>query len=170
MNILELLTEDEVEVAATLGAEYLVETVSPVDTHHTDHRQIDAHTGAGRTLEVERREFFDVGPRITAFDKRKTVDCGARLQHEREVELHAEARVGVTVLGPRRERAVVVTAQGDGLLCVAVAARHTVATDVEGFERRLQIFVITAEKSDVGTRHQHECPFAFGIRQRREGS
>ena len=35
------MSQDEVELAAAvlLGTEYLVETVGPVDTHHTNHRQ-----------------------------------------------------------------------------------------------------------------------------------
>jgi len=47
---LELLSEDEVEVASTtllgtaLIGEHLVETVSPVDTHQSDHRQEDTYT------------------------------------------------------------------------------------------------------------------------------
>ena len=40
---LEFLTEHEVEVAATLGAKHLVEAIAPVDTHHTQHRNEDAH-------------------------------------------------------------------------------------------------------------------------------
>lgn len=35
---LELLSEDEVELAAALLPEHSVKTVSPVDTHEADHR------------------------------------------------------------------------------------------------------------------------------------
>ena len=47
-HCLELLSEDEVEVAAATGVigAGTVETVSPVDTHQTDHRQEDTHTQA----------------------------------------------------------------------------------------------------------------------------
>ena len=41
---LELLTEDEVELTATLCTEDLIETVGPVDTHQTDHREEDTYT------------------------------------------------------------------------------------------------------------------------------
>ena len=64
---LEFLTEDEVEVASAFLSKHFVETVCPVDTHHTDHRQIDAHTGSGGTLEVERRHVLHVGPCVSAF-------------------------------------------------------------------------------------------------------
>ena len=55
LNRLELLSEDEVELAAALGrvAVGAVETVSPVDTHQTNHRQEDAHTETCRALDVE---------------------------------------------------------------------------------------------------------------------
>ena len=69
MNILELLTEDEVEVAATLGTEYLVETIGPVDTHQAHHRQVDAYTKASTALHVERIELLGFGPSITSLDK-----------------------------------------------------------------------------------------------------
>ena len=123
MKQLEFLTQYEVESASAcaLVAKYFVETVCPVDTHHTDHRQIDAHTGSGGTLEVERRHVLHVGPCVSAFKEGETVDCGAWLQHEREVELGGETRVCVAVArAPWREHTIVVSTQSDGLLCVAV--------------------------------------------------
>ena len=55
LNCLELLSENEVELTATLGGACIgtVETVSPVDTHQTDHRQEDAHADTCRALDVE---------------------------------------------------------------------------------------------------------------------
>ena len=43
---LELLSEDKVEVAATFLTTYVgtVETVGPIDTHQTHHRQENTHT------------------------------------------------------------------------------------------------------------------------------
>ena len=38
---LKLLSKDEVELAAALCTKYLVEAVSPVDTHHTHHWEVD---------------------------------------------------------------------------------------------------------------------------------
>mgnify|MGYP001789150547 CR=1 FL=1 len=40
---LKLLSKDKVELAATLCTKYLVETISPVDTHHTHHWEVDTH-------------------------------------------------------------------------------------------------------------------------------
>ena len=56
---LEFLSEDEVEVRSALGSVDLVETVGPVDTHHADHREVDADTDSGASLEFEGREVFD---------------------------------------------------------------------------------------------------------------
>ena len=52
MKQLEFLTQYEVESASAcaLVAKYFVETVCPVDTHHTDHREEDADTYTGRTF------------------------------------------------------------------------------------------------------------------------
>ena len=66
---LKFLTQDEVEVASTAFALYLVETVGPVDTHQTNHRQEDAHTHTGRTFQLEGVEILELGPGITALDK-----------------------------------------------------------------------------------------------------
>ena len=103
------------EVAAAFLAEYLVETVGPVDTHHSDHWEEDADAGAGRALEVKWREVFNRGPGITAFGEYQTVDSGGGLQHEGEVQLHTQAGVGITLAAPWCERTVFITAQGYGL-------------------------------------------------------
>ena len=74
---LEFLSQHEVEIAATLLAEDLVETITPVNTHHTDHGQEDACTDTCRTLDVKRVEVTNMGPCITALDKDERVDGGA---------------------------------------------------------------------------------------------
>ena len=120
---LEFLTEDEVEVRAAFGSVDLVETVSPVDTHHADHREIDADTGTGAALELEGREVLDGSPGITSFDECQTVDGGGGLEHEGEVEFHTEAGVGIAaaeLIGG--QLTVIVTAEGDGLLSVGIRA------------------------------------------------
>ncbi len=77
LNIgLEFLSEDKVELAAAFLAEHLVETVGPVDTHHADHRQIDADTGTGAALEVKRCEALDIGPGVTCLNECQAVDGG----------------------------------------------------------------------------------------------
>ena len=44
---LELLSKDKVYLTATSFVEYFIETIRPVDTHHTDHREEDADTDTG---------------------------------------------------------------------------------------------------------------------------
>jgi hypothetical protein len=75
VSLLELLTQDEVELASALCSVNLVESVSPVDTHHTNHWQEDAHTYAGRTLHVEWVELVYCCPSVTALGKGKAVDA-----------------------------------------------------------------------------------------------
>ena len=69
MKQLEFLTQYEVEMTTTgtAATEYFIETVSPVDTHHTNHRKEDTYTDTGRTFQVERIEFIDIVPCITGF-------------------------------------------------------------------------------------------------------
>ena len=52
MKQLEFLTQYEVEMTTTgtAATEYFIETVSPVDTHHTNHRQEDTYTDTGLNL------------------------------------------------------------------------------------------------------------------------
>ena len=52
MKQLEFLTQYEVEMTTTgtAATEYFIETVSPVDTHHTNHRKEDTYTDTGRTF------------------------------------------------------------------------------------------------------------------------
>ena len=71
MKQLEFLTQYEVESASAcaLVAKYFVETVCPVDTHHTDHREEDADTYTGRTFQVERIEVLHIMPCITGFQE-----------------------------------------------------------------------------------------------------
>ena len=104
-NLSELLSENEVELAsATLhgailiaGAD-LVETVGPVNTHQTHHRQEDTDTDTCGTLHVEGIEVLGFGPRVTAFQESQTVDGGIT-QEERVTQLQREAVVGVGVVG-----------------------------------------------------------------------
>ena len=80
---LELLSEDEVELGASdVRSEAIgtVETVSPVDTHQSNHRQEDADTDASRTLDVEGVEVARLRPGITAFEESESVDGGVAEQ------------------------------------------------------------------------------------------
>ena len=117
---LELLSENEVEMAAAAAPEHLVESVAPVDAHQSDHRQEDAYSGSGRPLEIERREVLDIGPGVACLKECKAINRGGGLQHEREVELHSETGVGIAIVTPWSKRAVVVSAERHGLGSIAV--------------------------------------------------
>ena len=53
---------------------YFIETISPVDTHQTDHREEDTNADTGRTFQLERVEIFQISPGITRFDEYQTID------------------------------------------------------------------------------------------------
>jgi len=124
-----------VELASSLAAEYGVETVGPVDTHHTHHRQIDAQTGTGAAFELERREIAHRSPGIAALCKHQSVDCGGGLKHEREVQLHTETRISIAVFAVGSQRTVVVTAQRYCLGGVGILSAHAVTAHIERLER-----------------------------------
>ena len=60
-------------MASAPFALYLVETVGPVDTHQTNHRQEDAHTHTGRPLQREGVKVFELSPGITCNSMEKRV-------------------------------------------------------------------------------------------------
>ena len=72
---LELLSEDKVELASALTAVVvLVETVSPVDTHQADHRQLDTYTATCRAFHLDRIELAGLCPGVTALYEGQSVD------------------------------------------------------------------------------------------------
>ena len=71
---LKLLSKDKVELAATLCTKYLVETISPVDTHHTHHWEEDTNTKTSRTLHVKWIELACLCPCITSLYESKTIN------------------------------------------------------------------------------------------------
>ena len=105
---------------------HLVETVSPVDTHQTNHRQVEADAHTGRTFHVERVEVLRVVPCITSLSEGHTIDGGVT-QQERIANLESQTVVGIgirtaaTTLASCRigERSVFVTTESDGLFCIA---------------------------------------------------
>ena len=64
------------EVAAAALAEDTVETVGPVDTHQTHHRQLYTHTGTGATLEFEGIELAHRCPCVAGLEEGQGVDGG----------------------------------------------------------------------------------------------
>ena len=71
---LKLLSKDKVELAATLCTKYLVETISPVDTHHTHHWEEDTNTKTSRTLHVKWIELACLCPCVTSLYESKTIN------------------------------------------------------------------------------------------------
>ena len=122
-NFLKFLTDNEVEVATTslIVSIRTVETVSPVDTHQTDHREEDTDTDTGRTLQLERIEIFQISPSITRFHEYQTVDRRRRFQQERIAQLHRQTGVSVTigiVTTVTGNTTVLVTSQTDRFGCI----------------------------------------------------
>ena len=76
-------------LAAAPFVEHFVETICPVDAHHTYHRQEDAHPDTGRPLQLEGIEVFHAHPRVTRFDKSEGINGGGGLQQYREVSMAA---------------------------------------------------------------------------------
>ena len=97
--------------AAALAKVVAVETVGPVHTEHTHHRQIDAQTGTGAAFDLERLKIAHRSTGIADLFKNQSVDCGGGLKHEREVQLHTETRISIAVFAVGSQRTVVVTAQ-----------------------------------------------------------
>ena len=160
------------ELAAAVDG--IVETVAPVDTEQTDHREEDSHTEAGGTLDLERVEVADVGPAVTALEEAQYEDRGLRLEDDRIAELDGElvvdvTGIAVTALGVRRrdvrgQRVILITAHGDDIATVHIVARHTVAADLESLERGIApIAVVVTEVAELGARHQDEVTDEFGV-------
>lgn len=54
-----------------------VESVSPIDSHHAEHGQEDAHSDTGRSFEIERIVVFDFVETVSGFQKCKQINgCG----------------------------------------------------------------------------------------------
>ena len=117
---LEFLSQHEVEIAATLLTEDLVEAITPVNAHHTNHGQEDAGTHACRALDVEGVEVLDISPCVTTLDEHERVNRGALREHQREVQLYGEAVIGVTLRAVGCERTILIAAQGNGLGSVGI--------------------------------------------------
>ena len=114
----------------------LVETVGPVDTHQSDHRQVNADTEAGRAFHVEGIEVACIAPCVTSLKESESVDGGVA-QHERIAQLEGEAVVGIGIVA-------------------AVAARRTLTA--EGIGRQRYRSVNYWEKNpDPGSGSFYEC-------------
>ena len=145
------------EVAAAnilAGGSVFVKAIGPVDTHQTDKVEEQADTHTGRLAKGEGVHLAHVRPSISGFDKAEGIDVGGSFKHEGIAEFETETRVGIGVSSVvAGDGAVFITAQGDGLLSVGGVAGHTVTTDVEGFEGRFAVFVVGANDTEVGARH-----------------
>ena len=63
------------ELAAIL-LRRVVETISPVDSEQTDHRQEHSHTDSGSPLDLERIERLDVGPAVSSLEESEHENSG----------------------------------------------------------------------------------------------
>ena len=57
-----------------LSVRGIVETVTPVNTEQSKHRQEYSGAHTGRPLHLEGIEVLDVGPAVTSFEERKHID------------------------------------------------------------------------------------------------
>ena len=84
------------ELTATLAVRSvvidLIETIGPIETHQTYHREEDAHTDTCRTLHIKRVEVLGLCPGVARLDESESVDRGIA-QEERITELQREAIV-----------------------------------------------------------------------------
>ena len=151
---------------------YLIETICPVNTHQTNHRQENTNTYTSRTFHVERVEVLRVIPRITSLSKGNAVDGGVT-QQERIANLEGQTvvsiSIGTTATTLARccigERSVFVTTKSDGLLSITGGiATHTVTTHIEGLERRFLIFIVRAKNTEFHTCYQHKALGSIGER------
>ena len=76
--ILEFLSDDKVQVTtATFTIRSiirLVETISPVESHQTDHRQEYTDTDTGGAFQVKRIKILQISPSVTSLHKYQSVD------------------------------------------------------------------------------------------------
>ena len=112
------MSQNEVELTATLGAIHLVEAVSPVDTHKSHHGEEDTNTQASTAFDLQGIELAGVGPCITAFNEAQTIDRGVT-QHEGITQFECHTRVGITLGAVWSERTVLVSTQAECFFGVA---------------------------------------------------
>ena len=167
VHFLELLSDNEVELASVL-LDRIVESITPVKSEKTDHRQEYPDTHTGRALDSERVERLDVGPAVTSFEESQSKDCGLWLEYHRIPELKGELVIditGIVAVGvvwgclPRGQGIVIVTAEGDDVRTVGVVAGHAVTAHTESFERRIApVPVVVAEITELRLGHHNQIP------------
>lgn len=69
---LELLSDHKVELALTV--DLIVESISPVNSEQTNHRQEYPDADSGRTFDLERIEFPDVRPAVTTLEEEESIN------------------------------------------------------------------------------------------------
>ena len=101
-----MLSDKEVELASVL-LHRIVETVAPVDTEQTDHREEPPHADTCGTLDLERIELLDVRPAVSTLKEAQHEDRGLWLEDDRITELHRELVIdiaGIVAVGVVRGR------------------------------------------------------------------
>lgn len=100
-ELLELLAKDEVELAATyLATGHFVETVCPINTHQSDHREENSHTHSSRAFHVERVELVCFCPCVSTFKEAERIYRGIA-KHERIAQFEGEPVVGIAPVARR---------------------------------------------------------------------
>ena len=145
----------------------LFESVSPVDTHESDHREEDADADTGRGFEFEGIHAVDICPGVTGFGKGEGVDGSGGFEHEGIAEFEREARIGIGVVARAGEvtcdRSVFVTTESNDVVGIGRGvAAHAVTAHVVGFERRLAILVVGPEDAEVSAGHQDRAVLEAG--------
>lgn len=165
---LEFLAKHEMELAAAAASVDLVEAVTPVNSEHSQHLEVDSHTDSGGPLHIEGGEFLHRSPTVAGLGECQGIDGCRRLQHEGEMKFHHEAAVGVSLFAPGCELAVVIAAHGHSLSGIGITSRHAVATEIECLEGCFDIFVVGTEQCEVGAGHQYKGPLSVGVCERSE--
>ena len=155
----------EVELAP-LALIRIVESVTPVNTQQTDHREEHADTHTGGTLDLERIEFLYVRPAITTFHEEQGEDRRLRLEDDRIAGLNSELVVNITgiiAVGvvrsdlPRSEGIVLISTKRDDVGTIGVITRHTVSTNSESLKRGISpLPVVVTKVTKLGSAHDHE--------------
>ena len=128
----------------------VVEAISPVNAQKTDHRQEYPHANAGRPLDLEGIEVFDVRPAVSAFQEPENEDSRLRLQNHRIAQLDSKliidiSRIIACIIGRDclwRQRLILVSTQRYDVRAIGIVPGHSASADPETLERRIAPFSI----------------------------
>lgn len=126
---------------------HIVESISPVNSQKTDHRQENPHADTGTALDLEGIEITDIRPAVTPFEEAEHKNRGGRLKYHRISQLNGELVIYVTRIGIiaglavvlreliRGKGIILITAEGYDFRAVSAVSGHTVTAEEEALER-----------------------------------